>query len=509
MKSNILNKNNPFISIKQIAFSGIFLGFLLFISCSGTKNTKSGDQPVENQGSDKALNHFQKGGLLELQGRIPEAILEYQDAVRYDPGASYIHFVLGKAYLKINKLDNGIESLENALDIAPGLKEAQKVLISAYMNNKEPGKAAELIEKGLKNSEDIPEHERLAYLYLRLGKPMKAVKVYEKLIRQNPDNRKLERQLLNLYGRTNSWIVADSFYQSLANEYPDSIRFWIARAEIKVVLKKKDEALSMSKDIVKKFPKAWRSHQFLGNLYAQFNENDKAIKELEIAVRLNPGQADTWINLGQLKGRKKEYKEALQIFLEAADKFPENGTFYQLAAQAYREQGDLNNALATISKALIISKDDLQMLSLKALIFEDLAWFDSTVVTYRKMLELDPDNATTLNNFAYTLSVEGKELESALDMITRALIKEPENRYYLDTAGWVHFKLGNLDEALHYLLMSLRVDSNPQAISFEHLGDVYMKMGKLQEAKDNYNKALSLEKDKKKHQKILKKLKSL
>src|SRR5690606_30216079 len=60
---------------------------------------------------------------------------------------------------------------------------------------------------------------------------------------------------------------------------------------------------------------------------------------------------------------------------------------------------------------------------------------------YERALEHDPYNPTLLNNFAYSLADRGKRLEKALGMVERALETEPENESYLDTRGWIYFRM--------------------------------------------------------------------
>ena len=66
---------------------------------------------------------------------------------------------------------------------------------------------------------------------------------------------------------------------------------------------------------------------------------------------------------------------------------------------------------------------------------------------YDRSLRYDPDNAMVLNNYAYFLSLEERDLEKALAMASRATALTDNNPTYLDTHAWVLFKLGRVDEA--------------------------------------------------------------
>jgi tetratricopeptide (TPR) repeat protein len=109
----------------------------------------------------------------------------------------------------------------------------------------------------------------------------------------------------------------------------------------------------------------------------------------------------------------------------------------------------------------------------------------------RQVLAADPENATALNNLGYFLVEHNERLNEALEMIQRALKAEPTNPSFLDSLGWAYFKLGQLEEAERYLADAAR-RSNSSATIQEHLGDLYQKRGKLQQARAAWQKSLSL-----------------
>jgi len=100
--------------------------------------------------------------------------------------------------------------------------------------------------------------------------------------------------------------------------------------------------------------------------------------------------------------------------------------------------------------------------------------------------------AQTLNYLGYMLAEEGIRLEESLEMIKKALEKEPENGAYLDSHGWALFKLGKMDQAEKEIRKALRfLDSD--AVVYEHLGDILKAKGKKREARKYWEKALKLD----------------
>ena len=120
---------------------------------------------------------------------------------------------------------------------------------------------------------------------------------------------------------------------------------------------------------------------------------------------------------------------------------------------------------------------------------EHLGRNDDAVALLKKVLQTDPNNALALNDLGYYMVEHDDHVEDALVMIQRAVKAEPKNASYLDSLGWAYFKLGKLDEAERYLTNAVGLGS-PSATIQEHLGDVYERQGKVEQARATWTKAL-------------------
>ena len=107
----------------------------------------------------------------------------------------------------------------------------------------------------------------------------------------------------------------------------------------------------------------------------------------------------------------------------------------------------------------------------------------------RELLRTQPDNATVLNNLGYFLLEHTARSQEALKLIEQAIAIDPVNGSFLDSLGWAHYKLGNLDKARESLEKAT-VYSRRSVTAHEHLGDVLQKQGRLAEAKRQWEKAL-------------------
>ena len=125
--------------------------------------------------------------------------------------------------------------------------------------------------------------------------------------------------------------------------------------------------------------------------------------------------------------------------------------------------------------------------------------------TFLALLKKDPEHAATLNYLGYMWAEAGKNLDQAHEMLVRAVGHEPTNGAYVDSLGWVYFRLGNLDLAEKYLTDATRLMPGDATVH-EHLGDVLAKRGDMDRALRSYKTALSLDPDAKEGEKIRSKI---
>ncbi len=120
--------------------------------------------------------------------------------------------------------------------------------------------------------------------------------------------------------------------------------------------------------------------------------------------------------------------------------------------------------------------------------------FGEAEVELREAIRLDPKSAEALNYLGYSLADRGERLDEALTLINDALTIDPWNGAYLDSLGWVYFKLGRLEDARGPLEHAVREFPNDASV-LEHLGDLYDRTGDASKARAFWQKALQAPSD--------------
>ncbi len=152
-----------------------------------------------------------------------------------------------------------------------------------------------------------------------------------------------------------------------------------------------------------------------------------------------------------------------------------------------------DEAIIYISKALTLSPNDINLLGTLGLIYDTQKKWDQCDSVYKKALLIDSSNALINNNYAYSLSERGINLDLALKMSKMAIKAEPVNSAYLDTMGWIYFKMERLSEAEKYIQKALAI-SGDKPDELEHLGDVEFKLGNKEKAIETWQKAFNMDK---------------
>ncbi len=226
--------------------------------------------------------------------------------------------------------------------------------------------------------------------------------------------------------------------------------------------------------------------------YRDAHEWNKAAEVAAAAAKDAPNDRDAQVlYAGQLAdtGRAEEGLALLQKQLNGK---AEDRVTYLTLAQAYirlRRWSDANGALDKAENFSQKQDDKVYLYFLRGTIDDKENKKDEAEVWLRKVLDIDANNAQTLNYLAYMYAERGIKLPEALTMVKKAVELDPQNYAYLDTEGWVYFKSG--EYALAETLLQKAVERNAtDPTVHDHLGQALEKQGKLKPAVNQWERAL-------------------
>ena len=177
--------------------------------------------------------------------------------------------------------------------------------------------------------------------------------------------------------------------------------------------------------------------------------------------------------------------------------------FYLTISQLYMDHKNYEEAEKSIKEGLDFKPESEPMQFQLAATYERQEKVSDAEAEFKRILGLNPANAGVLNYLGYMLADRGIRLDEALSYITRATKMDPYNGAYMDSLGWVYFKLERLDEAEVNLKKAAQLTEDPTI--YDHLGDLYMELGQLEKALKYYRRCVQVATDEE-YERVQKKL---
>lgn len=471
---------------------------------------KKGEEALKQAVRSDESNFWYKQTLAAwYQGKrdLPKAIAVYEDMTRLFPSRLEPLMALADLYNQTKSYQEVIKTL-NRLEELDGKSEQismEKFRIYLQMNNQE--QAFQEIENLSKEYPyDLRYQTILGDVYLNNNHPEEAYETYQRILKEEPGYAPALISMASYYQKTGQ----DSLYQTqldtiLLNDNVESnMKMEIMRQLIfqsEQTTKDSTQIISLFNEILKR-P---QQNADLAMLCAQYLVTKRMEKEsvpvLHQVLSLDPENKPARLQLLGYAIRKNDLDEVIRIAAPALEYNPEAMEFYYYLGLAYYQKEDSDKALEVFQKGVrqVNEKSDKSIVSDFYAILGDIyhtkGMSAEAYAAYDSSLVYNPNNIGTLNNYAYYLSVERKNLDKAEEMSYRTVKAEPENATYLDTYAWILFEKGRYTEARIYIEQALKNGGETNRVIVEHCGDIYYKLGEEKKALEFWKKADSIEPD--------------
>lgn len=501
----------------------LIVGLILGFNCEILAQS----QPAET--NSKALNYYMEGMRLEMGGEFDSAAKAYLRAVQADSSSATLFFALARAQLRIGEIqtaekaltmvvkldsinadalkmlaeiatarnapDEALSYLKQILHLNPEDQYALGDLAETYRALGDTLQEAETLEKIYEvNPRAIQALGRAEQIYLNSKQFEKALRLYDKLLKSMPDNTELIERELRLLVALERIPAADAFIDSIVAAHSGSGEFIALKGQYLGNVKGEEAAIKYLESETANPDVNWQPRVMLGQLYFETKQYEMAIPPLQTALKQNPAlpAAVSFMALSELNLDQTE--NAYHLLENYIAAFPDNFFLHYLLGSVARDLGTqqtnnnlLEEALSVLTRALEIKPNDQQALHTYATTADQLKRTSLAMEAYRKILKAFPDDDLAMNNFAYMMSEQETGIDSLLyaaELIQKALRITPDNPSYLDTAGWVYFKLGHLNAAREMLEKSLAGNPTNREV-LGHMADVLSALGQ-KEAAERY-----------------------
>jgi len=185
---------------------------------------------------------------------------------------------------------------------------------------------------------------------------------------------------------------------------------------------------------------------------------------------------------------------AVEVLEQLAGSHPDLAMVHVSLGDLYRQLERFKDAAAAYDRALAHYSEEAPetwfIHYARAICYERLGKWDRAEADFRHALELNPDNPQVLNYLGYSLVEKQMKLDEALGMIERAVARQPDSGYIVDSLGWVLFRLGRYQEAVGHMERAAELMPVDPVVN-DHLGDVLWAVGRRNEARFQWRRALS------------------
>lgn len=446
-------------------------------------------------------------------------------AVRLDPGSADSRLVLGNSYLLAREFGDALEHYRAAARLKPDAAEIKITLAGLYEAAGQPDSAAVVLRSEVNRSGDPGARQALAALLTRrrqwpaameqyrgilafdstdlkatysLGllfeiteRPDSAVAYFGRASALQPANTAIRRRIFNA-------LLGQKDYASAILEARDILEIEPGDANLRLQLARiyyRQQDLAGAADMFEQLLASDSANTeaiyTLARLRLQQKRYDEAAGYFRRTLRILPKVSDAWINLGVCQLQQGQPDSAEYSFKRARRHGSRMELDY-LFGFGYGQLERFGQAIPYYMKVLPRHKKDPVFLFSLAAAYERTGDFDSSEKFFKELLARDPDNASAQNYLGYMYAERGVKLDEAKALISCALKQEPDNAYYIDSMGWVLFRLGQLAEAQTQIERAVSLMPRDATLR-EHLGDIFQALNQQPKAIEQWQKAIELD----------------
>lgn len=435
-------------------------------------------------------------------GKFPKAIETYEKIYANTRDRDDVLNILIQLYDRQKDYDNMLRTIDRLESLEGSSEEITlaRMRVLALKGDKE-AELAELKSLSEKHPNDMNYHVMMGNWLLQNDRADEALKEYDYVLNMEPDNLMAQMSMLDYYRNVGEDSLANDLQEKmLINEdTPINSKMTLMR---KVVADNEQEGgdstqvLDLFHRILAKPQKTTDMHE----LYAAYMTlkkmpQDSINQALRDALEIAPDNAGVRLELIQAEWSKKNFDEVIRLSRAAQEYNPDEMAFYYFMGLAHFQKDERDEALNSFQRgvAQINESSNKEIVSdfyaIMGDILHEKGREKEAYAAYDSCLQWKPDNIGCLNNYAYYLSEQGKDLQRAEQMSYRTIKAEPQNSTYLDTYAWILFMQERYEESKLYIDQAVQNDSTVSVVILEHAGDIHAKVGEMDKALDFWRKA--------------------
>ena len=469
-----------------------------------------------NDNPNKAAEIYQKflgiepsseDGVIALAGlsmesnHNAEAIDLLNDFLKKQPASDRALETLGDAYTSLGDTTGAADAYKRAaaLNDDPDLRE--KLAIALYDDNQldEAGKVYEEILQ--EDQTNVMTQQRLAQIYRRQMRYTEARDMLNRALRRNTSNISLRFDLALVDRDEGKFEESIRGFETLLKESEKSTYnqlekrsrslFYTQIGIVRSLQTRFDDAIVAFNNVrgLSDPSDRGRVDLMIADTYKESKNIDKAESTIRAALQDSPGNRDLQMAYAEILSSRGRTDESIQMLKGLAQGETPDLSLVSAIISVYEHAERFADAQGTLDAAAKNFPGEKQIHFLQGALYEQQDRYPEAEQAFRRALDLDKNNPSVLNYLGYMLADRGLKLDEALAMVKKAVESDPINGAFLDSLGWVYFKMNKLDLAEQFLKRAVAFAAT-NATMHDHLGDLYYKTGRFQDAQASWTKGL-------------------
>lgn len=361
-----------------------------------------------------------------------------------------------------------------------------------YQQN-QPTVALKLAERALKQERNNSAAAILRASALhQLGHMEEAISGLETLLRRNPNDFRVRLQYARLLTEMDLALAQEQF-ESLLRQSPMDPDLLLSLGLIALERGDRETAAESFETLLDLDEHLSAAHYYLAGMAEEDEDLESALMHY---LQVEPGNDfyNATVRILEILIDQGDLMSAEQHMERVHQRFPDQGeALYFMHAQALNRAEERSEARAVLDRGLEAFPTSTELLYSRAMVYFELDDIEAAERDLRELLILEPDNAHGLNALGYILTDRTDRHEEAYGLISRALAIKPDDGAILDSMGWVYYRLGNRERALHYLERAWEVYPDHEVAA--HLGELLWVTGERERARTIWREGLDLKPD--------------
>jgi tetratricopeptide (TPR) repeat protein len=472
-----------------------------------------------------------------------KASLSIENALKFEKKNKYFYLLASNIYSSLNNFDKAEKMLETMMDEIKGTEEYLYELAALYQYDKKPNEAVKIYNRAesLLGISEISSLQKQK-IFLQQGKIEESIAEGEILLNAYPDEENYVIGFAETLSQNNQGARAIGYLEKFIGNHPDAgnAKMFLAglyqsngqeqKAHEFIRQVFDDPAVDVSSKIVmlgsytntlqqqkerkiedastKAFaqelfvklnsahPNEPNVHIIGGDLYLILDKSQEALTEYMKSIQLGTTSFEAWQNLLFLESQLNQFDSLIFHSEQGLELFPNQSMLHYFNGYGHMRKKHYREATSSLEQAKKLSAGNPGLVSeINSLLgdaYNGIKEYEKSNKAYDEALAFNPNNDFVLNNYSYYLALRKDQLEKAEKMSTQLVKNNPKNTAYLDTHAWVLFMREKYKEARKYIEKAIEV-GGVSATHYEHYGDILFRLGDIDDAVKQWQKAKSMD----------------